>query len=275
MDTTPQASPNKRPAAQDTVTVIVPTLNAIQTLPLLLESFAAQTDSDFELTFVDGGSTDGTYDYLRKNGFRVLSGGNRSQSRNAGAREAVGGLLLFVDSDMIAARSLVADCKEVLSRFDAACIAERVIGADYWSRCKALESSSSAGVPLLEAARAFRGPVFRELGGYDELCRNVEDIDLQVRLLNSGFSVGHLGEGLSHNPGPQGFWHYVSRRRSQDIQRFRVKHPKEWATMSSPFYRARAVIRWIANAGQPSLLLYLPGLSVLRMAELVGRLGSN
>lgn len=46
------------------ISVITATLNAMEYLPRLADSLAQQTDNDFEWIIADGGSTDGTLEYL-------------------------------------------------------------------------------------------------------------------------------------------------------------------------------------------------------------------
>ena len=88
------------------LSVIIPTLNECETLPLLLGDLAAQQGVDCELLISDGGSTDGTpvlaADLLTRHRLagRVLGGpAGRGRQLNAGAAQAGGEWLLFLHAD--------------------------------------------------------------------------------------------------------------------------------------------------------------------------------
>ncbi len=86
--------------------VIIPALNEKGYLPHLLGDLAMQSFSSFEVIIVDGGSTDGTREYIQKRiktdkrlHFLHSAQRNVSIQRNLGAQKAHGVWLLFVDAD--------------------------------------------------------------------------------------------------------------------------------------------------------------------------------
>lgn len=87
--------------------LIVPTLNAAETLDACLDSVACQTCSDFELIVVDGGSTDGTIDiangFATRLGTRLVIDSSPDQgvydAMNRGVGMATGAWLLFLGAD--------------------------------------------------------------------------------------------------------------------------------------------------------------------------------
>lgn len=83
------------------LSVIIPTLNEENYLPILLSQIKKQNFSDLEVIVADGGSTDKTLEIARKFGAKVVKGGNPAQGRNSGARVAKGEILLFLDADVL------------------------------------------------------------------------------------------------------------------------------------------------------------------------------
>jgi glycosyltransferase involved in cell wall biosynthesis len=87
--------------------IIVPTLNAVTTLRVCLDSIARQTCRDFELVVVDGGSTDGTPDiansFAPNLGARLQIHCGTDQgaydAMNRGVGLATGTWLLFLGGD--------------------------------------------------------------------------------------------------------------------------------------------------------------------------------
>lgn len=104
------ASPLKGPdilASQPRdITVVVPVLNGMRFLPRTVPTLLAAglRTGGVELIYVDNGSTDGSYDYLRaraSEGIRVYSreGQTIAGMRNFGAAQGKGRYLSFIDAD--------------------------------------------------------------------------------------------------------------------------------------------------------------------------------
>ena len=82
------------------ISVIIPTLNEEKYLGKLLDSIKKQTYKDYEVIIVDAGSTDKTKEVAA--GFNLIqSEANISKQRNLGAYNANGGLLMFLDADIV------------------------------------------------------------------------------------------------------------------------------------------------------------------------------
>jgi glycosyltransferase involved in cell wall biosynthesis len=255
------------------ISIVIPTRNAEAHLRTLLESLRRQTVDDFEVIIVDYDSSDLTRLNAWESGARVLDGGSIANSRNVGARAAKAERLLFVDSDMELDVQTVAECLRGLEKFDALCLPETVVGDGYWSKARGLEKRAYSGSRSLEAARCFRASVFRDLGGYDEaLGGSVEDMGLQVKLLATTYQIGWVATPVLHHEGEMGLFDYLSKRRKLPLEEIRKGYPKFWRMYSSPRVRLSVLLRYLSTSGTAPDFGLLPGLVVLRAAELMFRL---
>jgi rhamnosyltransferase len=97
-------------------TVVVPVKQGAAHLPALLEALARQEiDGDLEVLGIDSGSTDGSVAILERHGARTLriapEAFDHGETRNAGAREARGSMVVFLSQDAVPAG---ADCVQRL-----------------------------------------------------------------------------------------------------------------------------------------------------------------
>jgi len=81
-----------------------------------LDDAARASGQPFEVVVVDDASTDRTADVAREHGARVVSVNHRqiAATRNAGARESVGEMLIFVDADTVVSGSAVRAAVEAM-----------------------------------------------------------------------------------------------------------------------------------------------------------------
>jgi len=82
------------------LSIVIPTLNEEKYLPQLLRSLKKQTFKDFEIIVADANSQDATREIARRYGCQVVMGGRIAPGRNAGARQARGEFILFLDADV-------------------------------------------------------------------------------------------------------------------------------------------------------------------------------
>jgi glycosyltransferase involved in cell wall biosynthesis len=82
------------------ISIVIPVLNEEKLLPRLLQSLQDQSFKDYEVIVADAGSTDNTVAIAQQFGAKVVVGGVPSVGRNAGAKEAKGDIILFLDGDL-------------------------------------------------------------------------------------------------------------------------------------------------------------------------------
>ena len=80
--------------------IIIPTYNEEEYLPILLESIKKQDFDDYEVIIADANSTDRTREIAEEYGCIVVDGGLPAVGRNNGASVAKGEYLIFLDSDL-------------------------------------------------------------------------------------------------------------------------------------------------------------------------------
>ncbi len=150
-----------------------------------LRSLAAK----YEIVVVDGGSRDGSLEFLKKMDFAKLvrSPQGRAVQMNAGAQEATGHLLLFLHADTWIDSEAVGLAIGAMDRgADAGCFAVR-LNTDHWVlrasaffqsvRSKFLKSGTG------DQAIFVRSDVFRALGGFSEDMPICEDLDFVKRFV--------------------------------------------------------------------------------------------
>jgi len=83
------------------LSIIIPTLNEEDFLPLLLKELKKQNFRDLETIIADGDSKDKTVEIAKSFGCKVVRGGSPPKGRNEGAKTAKGDIFLFLDADNI------------------------------------------------------------------------------------------------------------------------------------------------------------------------------
>jgi hypothetical protein len=218
--------------------LVIPAFNEEALLPRLLDSVDRARmlydggPESIEVIVADDGSTDATAGIARARGCRTVAAGARriALARNAGARQARGTILAFVDAD-----SQVHP--ETFNMIDGLLDSGRVIGGTtgaVFERQSAGLRCTFTGIALLGLAfrgtRALRhrgmdtGVVFcaradfEAIGGYREDYRWGEDVWLLFDLRRRGWRSGRRLEGATRAPAVfstrkfdrYGDWHYFT-----------------------------------------------------------------
>jgi glycosyltransferase involved in cell wall biosynthesis len=185
-------------ASRASISVIIPVYNGERYLGDAIESILQQTVQPLEIIVVDDGSSDATkevakkfesdiqYVYQENSGIPV--------TRNKGLELAKGELVTFIDADDI----LVENKLEIqLGLLDQKPEYEMVIGFLYRIPfSKAYQEISLDGVKgecaTSLGSTLLKKQVFEKVGNFDEEMALAEDVDLFLRILESGIKVwGH------------------------------------------------------------------------------------
>ena len=172
-----------------TVAVVVPLRNEIGLLPAARQRWLS-LGAD-ELLVVDGGSVDGSREYLQDSGLKWLAtGAGRARQMNAGAAVCNSDIIVFLhvdtvvsSSDILVIREAMQDASVAGGRFDVRLdgqqmllrIVERFI--NWRSRLTRISTG--------DQAIFVRREVFERLGGFPELPL-MEDVEFSRRLKRQG-----------------------------------------------------------------------------------------
>jgi GT2 family glycosyltransferase len=193
------------------ISVIVPAFNAAEVLGSCLEALARQTlpRTAYEIIVVDDGSTDRTAEVARAQADRVLTvpNGGPGLARNAGARVARGGILVFTDADCRPEpdflEKLTAPWRENpaivggkgVYRSEQRALTARFVQAEYEDRYRRMAEFECIDFVDTYAA-AFRRETFLAYGGYSPLfpLASVEDQEFSFRLAEAGEKIVYCPE---------------------------------------------------------------------------------
>lgn len=173
------------------ISVIMPVLNERATLPAAVNSVRTAI-TDPEIVVVDGGSTDGSLEWLQRQPAikLVRSARGKGLQQNAGAELASGDVLLFLHADCLLPSNAGALLDQVMQepKFAGGCFLAR------WNRNTMALRVISFGMNLRTRIRKtsygdqalfIRRAVFREVGGFPEWPL-FEDTELVRRIKTAG-----------------------------------------------------------------------------------------
>ena len=180
------------------LSIVIPTKNEEEYLPILLKSIRHQTLQPKEIIVADAWSTDHTRQIAESFGANVVDGGMPGPGRNRGARVATGEYLLFLDADvqLTDPQFLEKSLGEFIERkLDfATCdveplsnkLIDRVFHDFYnvYTRVLAKVHPHAPGFCIFARQEAHR-----QIGGFDETVVFCEDHDYVVR----GQKIGSFG----------------------------------------------------------------------------------
>jgi rSAM/selenodomain-associated transferase 2 len=169
------------------LSIIVPVLNESVALPAVLTQLLQLRRGGVEVIVADGGSEDGTATIAECAGFRVVhSEPGRARQMNAGARAAVGDVLLFLHVDTqlpegagCLIRAALADGRHVWGRFDVE-FDVRTWTMDATALGMNLRSRLT-GVATGDQAIFMTRPAFDAVGGFPDQPL-MEDVEITSRL---------------------------------------------------------------------------------------------
>ena len=190
------------------LSVVIPVLNGRKVIGPCLEAAMASEFDDFEVVVCDDGSTDETVEIVERIAaeharLRLIrrDHGGAAAARNAGAAEAKGEILFFIDADCLVQPDAVANAAKAMAGVDAM----TVVGGTYtlsapeenfFGRFQTAfihhSETKYEGAPDYIASHALvmRADTFRATGGFPEqFMPIIEDVEYAHRLRRTGHQL--------------------------------------------------------------------------------------
>lgn len=192
------------------ISIVTPSYNQADFLEQTIVSVLGQNYPKLEYIIIDGGSTDGSVDIIRKYERYLaywISQPDKGQADalNKGFSKSTGGILAWINSDDMYLPGAFPKIVETLKRNpDAAIVYGDYIEVNAKDRCIALRRQPSFDyriclygyLTVAQPASFFKRKVFFNVGGLDASFNYAMDYDLIVRLAKQGKAV-HIKEYLA------------------------------------------------------------------------------
>ena len=181
------------------VSIIIPLYNeakAIERFLASIESLARQA----QIIFVDGGSTDGSDELVKRwcdsKGCQFYrSSKGRAKQMNLGAEAARGDALFFLHSDSFAPKGCVAEVKRVLKKYNWGCFGIRFASKDPLMKiCQMISNNRirDRKVVFGDQGIFIKRETFFDVGGFPDL-PIMEDYQFSLTMKERGERIGIAG----------------------------------------------------------------------------------
>jgi glycosyltransferase involved in cell wall biosynthesis len=229
-----------KPVKYGIVSIIIPAHNAAKTLESCLAACLQQTYPEIEVIVVDDGSTDATARIAQSFPVRFIQQEQRgpAAARNAGARIAGGGILVYTDADCVPRPDWIG---QLLTGFEEGIVAvggtygianpgallARLVHEEIMVRHEPLGDS----VDFLGSFNvAYEKGAFDRIGGFDEdfTAASGEDNDLAYRLVDAGGRLRFVREAVVRHYHPTRISAYLRSQMRHGYWRMKLysKHPR-------------------------------------------------
>lgn len=187
----------------DTVAIVIPTLNAADTLDRCLHSVMNQTVRASEVVIVDGLSKDSTWSVLGKwlGDVRVFVARPKGigHARNLGINMTDSKYVISLDADDWIEPTFIEKCLESMY-VGVGIVAPSLVWPDGLVQHpkEPITAEHLSQENCIFGCSMFRRSAWDGIGGYDENPRTYEDWELWLRIVRAGWKVAVIDEPLFH-----------------------------------------------------------------------------
>ena len=184
-------------ASKPLISVITVVFNGDKFLEETVQSVISQTYDNVEYIIIDGGSTDGTLDIIKKYDGQLdywVSERDKGiyDGMNKGVIAATGGIVAFLNSDDYYFPDVLTEVASFLTEDYLACGILKVYGNGCTKEMMPISKSflptrPGCGMPFPHPGLFVRSYVFKRIGLFDQKYRIAADMDFVFRMLLSGF----------------------------------------------------------------------------------------
>lgn len=241
------------------VSIVVTVRNEVRHIRRLFESLLVQ-EPPFEVVLVDALSRDGTYEiaqeYERSHPglFQVVRRyGSRGIGRNTGVSLAKGEFVAFIDGDCFADTQWLKSLRRRFAESDVVAGRTISVGSPQYALLERVELFQKGNdVTFPSCNLGYRRSLFLRLNGFDPRFITAEDIDLNLRAVESGAKIRFVPEAVVyHAVRPtlirflyQAFWNGYGRKQLTE------KHGSLWGNyrISRLISNHRSTVSWLRLA---------------------------
>ena len=234
----------------DRFSIVVTVRNEERNLSPLLDSLVTQ-EPPLEVILVDANSTDRTQEiakhYAERYNFVRLYvwGGTRGAGRNYGVRKSDGTHVAFIDGDCIASPFWLRNLREGVRTADVVAGKTVQIGYRPFEDLERIELYYHGfDITFPSCNLAYRRERFLAIGGFDEWFLTAEDIDLNLRAVQSGAQILHEPGAIVYTRTRGSYYHFIRQAfwNGAGRKQLTLKHGALWSS-----YRPGRLFRTQAN----------------------------
>ncbi len=228
------------------VSIVVPTWNGIELLEKSLPAISKIDYPDYQVIVVDGGSDDGSQEYIHKNfpQYEVVELPENlgiAGNMNAAIPYVEGEYVCFLDNDLIVDPEYI---QKIVKSFQenpqVAMVGghieekERTYSSGFFGKYAELRMKSHVGESLYVSGvcMAFRIRAFKQIGGFDSNFKiGCDDVDAGIRLRHNGWRIlaipdvlgYHFGGSTGRKLGMKRYYYVLSGRLYMWFKNFSTK----------------------------------------------------
>lgn len=266
---------SESPSQNDKVSIVIPTKNSSRTIEPCMRSIQQQTHQNIEVIVVDGNSTDDTASIARTHGATVIQlDSERTKAKNLGAARSNGEFVVFLDSDMVLAPSVIESCVKACSQDEKVAgviIPEKSVGSGYWVKVRDFERGFYK-CTRIESARFFKKEMVQKVGGFDESVVFFEESTLPQKIEALGLNVtARIESYIFHDENGFNLGKWLNKKKYyvNTAKVYSAKYDAYANNQMSISYRLHAFIsngKWKRLARHPTLAI---GLFTLKTLEYI------